>query len=268
MRPGSVGTMAGAWPGPAAFPAEAYRLLADVPHVEVLGLVEEVRVEVRVHPELPCEAEDRVHVGAGIGVVVRAAADEVGTLAESLGQERLRSRRLEDALLGEGAELELEGRGVLFSQRAQRLEPLEPHDGIDLHVAPHGGGAAAHREIEDGAGAGPDIVHREAALCRAGNPDGLGEAALARTALEAASPRRQERLVQVDMGIHEARGDQSAPHVDDARRPRVPRRAPRPPRGPDEKTPIAAAEVRAGAGGGGAGGGGGGRGLAPTTPRA
>jgi hypothetical protein len=76
-------------------------------------LVREVGVEVHVAGEFAGEGEDAVDVRGAVGVVVGAAADEVGAGPECLTQERLGPRRLQDPLLSEGAELEVEAVGVL-----------------------------------------------------------------------------------------------------------------------------------------------------------
>ena len=131
-----------------ALPAVAHRLLGDVPHVEVLGLVGEVHVEVGNDAELRREPEHDVDLGARVAVVVRAAADEVGALAQRAREQGLRAGHLQDALLGEGAELQIDRRAVLVPKRHERLERLELDDGIDLDVAAHRRRAVAHRHVQ------------------------------------------------------------------------------------------------------------------------
>jgi len=52
-----------------------------------------------------------------VGVVVGDAADQIRSHAEGFAQERLGAGHLEDPLLGEGAELQVDGGGVLAPQR-------------------------------------------------------------------------------------------------------------------------------------------------------
>ncbi len=91
-------------------PAVAHRLLRDVAHVQMRRLVEEIDVEVGVHAELRGQPEDDVDLGVGVGVVVGAPAHQIGALLQRLRQQRLGPRRLQDALLGEGAELQIQRR--------------------------------------------------------------------------------------------------------------------------------------------------------------
>ena len=190
-------------------PAGALRPLDDLADVQVLGLVEEVHVKVGVHVEGFGQPEDDRDVLGRVGVVVGAAADEVAAHLQSLAQEPLGAGRLEDAFLGEGAELQLEGRPVLGPQRQHRLHAHESDDGIDLDVGPHGGRPGCHRQIEHAARALADVVHREAPLGLADQPDGLeGRGCRLGDALG------QQGLVEVDVGFHQPGRDDPSPGVD------------------------------------------------------
>jgi len=178
----------------ASLPAEAHGLLGHVENVEAVGLVEEVDVEVHVHVELPREPEDDVDVGMGIGVVVGTASDEVRARLESASEERFRARGLENPLLGEGTELEVDGGRILALERTQSLQPLELHDGIDFHVAPHGGGPGLGGGVQHATGPRPDVVHGEVALGRRRDANGLVDRALDR-----GRALRDERLVEMDV---------------------------------------------------------------------
>src|SRR5207247_3421560 len=69
----------------------------------------------------------------------------------------------------------------------------------------HGRRPAGDRPVQDGAGAGADVVDGEAALREAGDADGLGQGPLpARRAVE------EVGLVEVDVGVDEARDDKAA----------------------------------------------------------
>jgi hypothetical protein len=70
----------------APLPAGSQRLADDLARVQMLRLVAEVDVEVRVDAELRREREDDLDVPARVGVVVRSAAHEVGAHAECLAQ--------------------------------------------------------------------------------------------------------------------------------------------------------------------------------------
>ena len=182
----------------APLPAPAHGLLGDVEHVHVLGLVEEVDVEVHVDVELPREAKHDVDLGVGVRVVVGAAADQIGAVREGLLEQRLGSGRLEYAFLREGAELEVDGPRVLPLELGESLQALQSHDGIDLHVAAHGGGAGAHGLVQRAPRARADVVHGE-------TPLGLGSYAecLRHRALDAGRPLREERLVEMDVRVHQ-----------------------------------------------------------------
>ena len=144
----------------------------------------------------------------GVRVVVGAAADQVGAASQGLGEQRLRPGRPEDALLGEGAELEVDG-GSVLALEGERLEALEPDDGIDLDVASHGRGAGAHGRVEHPPRAGADVFHREASLGLGGHPQRLGH-----RAFEAGRALREQRLVEVDVGVDQPRREHATAAVD------------------------------------------------------
>src|SRR5262249_61265570 len=108
-----------------SLPAGLDGLANDLADVQMLRLVTEIDVKIYVHPKLGGEREDDRDVPARVGVVVRAAADELGAHAERPPQQRLGSRRLQDSLLSEGAELQIDGRGVLTLEREHRLHAHE-----------------------------------------------------------------------------------------------------------------------------------------------
>jgi hypothetical protein len=177
--------------------------------VEVVGLVEEVHVEVHVHAEGLGQAEHDVDVLDGVGVVVGAAPDQIGPHLQRSPQQALRRRRLDDALLGEGAELEVDRRRVLGLERQQGLHAGEAHDRVDLHVRPHRGGAGGHRQVQGLAGPGLDVVGGERALGLADQSDGLLD-----RRRRGRDPRRQQRLVQVDVGFDQAGREQTPAGLD------------------------------------------------------
>jgi hypothetical protein len=107
---------------------------------------------------------------------------------------------LKDALLGEGAELQVDRGGVLAPERQDRFEAHEADDRVHLHVAPHRGGTLAHRHVEHAPGPVHDVLSGEAAFCFAGDPDRLGHRALA-----ARGPSAQQGLVEMNVRIHQAR---------------------------------------------------------------
>ena len=129
----------------APLPADSLGLANDLAHVQVLGLVAEVDVEVRVDSELAREREHDLDVPPRVGVVVGAAADEVGAHLEGATEQRLGARRLEDPLLGERAELQVDGRRVLALEREHHVHAHELDDRIDLDVRAHRGRARRRR---------------------------------------------------------------------------------------------------------------------------
>ena len=137
----------------------------------------------------------------------------VGALGQGAGEERLRARRLEDAFLGERAELEVERRLVLALEGQDGLERLEADDGVDLDVAAHGGRAVRDGHVEHAARARPDVLDGEAALGVARHADRLVQRAL--HALHAIA---EERLVEVDVRLDEPGSHGPAVALDDASR--------------------------------------------------
>ena len=80
-------------------------MLDDLADVQVLRLVEKVDVEVGVDVEGLRQREDDVDVLLRVGVVVGDAADEVGAPGQRAPEQARGPRRLQDTLLGEGADL-------------------------------------------------------------------------------------------------------------------------------------------------------------------
>ena len=180
--------------------------------MEVLRLVKEVGVEVGVHAKFNREIEHDVDVPVRVGVVVRHAAHQIGAGPQRLTQEGLGTGGLQNPLLGKGAELQVDRRGVLALQRGEGLEAHQPNDRIDLRVAPHRGGALAHRHIQHAASPRLDVLAGEPALGLAGHAEGLGQ-----RAFPARCPLAQQRLVEMDVGIHQPRRHRAALAADLAR---------------------------------------------------
>ena len=104
---------------------------------------------------------------------------------------------------------EIDRRAILLSKRHERLEGLELDDGIDLDVAAHRRRAVAHRHVEHRPRPRANVLHGEAALGVAGDADRLLERPEhARRALG------QERLVEMDMRIHQPRRHRPPAAVD------------------------------------------------------
>ena len=120
---------------------------------------------------------------------------------------------MDDALLGEGADLQIDGRRILLAQRQHRLHAHEADDGIDLHVGAQSRGARRHRHLQRSTGAGADVVDGEAALGLARQADGLFQ----RTGRRA-HPAGEQGLVEVDVRLDQAGRDHPAGDLDDLSR--------------------------------------------------
>ena len=180
-------------------PAGAHRVLDDLPDVQVLGLVEEVHVEVGVDVEGARQREHDFDVLLRVGVVVGAAAHEVGA-----GARVEESPSPAPGGMPSWAKAQI-CRSIAGAYSAQRSTgPIQPEDGIDLDVRAHGRRPRRDRHVEHLPGAGADVVHGEAALGLAGQSDRFFQ-----RARRGADPVGEQRLVEVDVGLDEPGRDEA-----------------------------------------------------------
>ena len=165
-------------------------------------------MEIHRHPVPFRQIEDLRHMRHRIAVGIGAAAQQIGALAQRGMQQIQRLRLLRQPLLREGAKFEVDHIGIIGAQPRQRVKGPQPGAGIHLDKAAHHQRAMAHGAFQQGGGAGIDIFLGEGGLGGGGQPHGLGQRALADRAAV-----KDQRLVQMDVAVHEARAGQIAAAV-------------------------------------------------------
>ena len=163
------------------------------------------RIEVEIEVEIDIDAkglrqiEDQPHVFLRLGVGVGATADQIGAALQRRLQQAIGFHLLRQALLGEGADFEVDGEGVVALQLQDGVEGAQAGARIDLDEGAHLVGAMENRLLQHASGPGVDVVRGEPGLGFRGFPHRLGERALADgAAFENAG------LVEVNVGIDEA----------------------------------------------------------------
>ncbi len=189
--------------GNTAAPAGGVGDAADFVGVETGGVEREVEVEVDVEVEPAGEVEDAGDLGVGVAVDIGGAADEVAAGFEGGGEHVLAAGIVEEAFLGEGAEFEVDGPGVVALEALQGADAGQADAGVDLDMGADAGGALQDGALEGAAGAGVDVVLGEVALGGGDGGDGVGQRALAWAAIEDGG------FVEVDVGLDEAGADEA-----------------------------------------------------------
>ena len=99
--------------------------------------------------------------------------------------------------------------GIIALQRLDRLEAAQADARIDLDMGAHARGAVNDRALEHPGAARIDVLDGEIALHRGDGADRLADAAVVM-----AAAAEQAGLVEMDMGVDEARQHQPAGGVD------------------------------------------------------
>lgn len=159
--------------GNTAAPAGGVGDAADFVGVETGGVEREVEVEVDVEVEPAGEVEDAGDLGVGVAVDIGGAADEVAAGFEGGGEHVLAAGIVEEAFLGEGAEFEVDGPGVVALEALQGADAGQADAGVDLDMGADAGGALQDGALEGAAGAGVDVVLGEVALGGGDGGDGV-----------------------------------------------------------------------------------------------
>ena len=188
------------------------------PQARVAGVVDEHR-----HPSVAGRGE-RAHpayvltrVGVG-GLDPGDAADDVGAQVDGLADQVLGTGIAEQPVLREGHDLQVHHAAELVAQRQQRDDALEPSPGVHVGEGEHVPDPVAHglQDRRTGVRLDPGAVvlplHRRRELDRA--QGGAQVTGGVRRQRRVAGPVQRVHLVQVQMGVHEALGDQSPGGVD------------------------------------------------------
>jgi hypothetical protein len=145
------------------------------------------------------------------GLVEGYPADLVGTVLHDLAQKSLAAGIADDALLGKGDDVQFDQIGVLRPDVQQCLERGQAAAGVDVNMGAHSGNAVGNRRPNDVAGARDDVFARVTFLARTGDLDRLIEGA--------ADIHRdtvcEHHLVEMDMGLDEARHAEATLRIDD-----------------------------------------------------
>ena len=116
--------------------------------------------------------------------------------------------RVGPALLGEDAQFQVDGPGVVDRQLPQGFEAAQADVGVDLHMRAHVGDAVENALLQRFFGPGVHVLHREPGLDRGHALHVVTGAARGRGA-----SFDDARLVEVDVGLDEAGGDEAAVEI-------------------------------------------------------
>ena len=179
---------------------------AHVEDVELVVVRAEIEVHVDVDVELARHLEHPVDLPRRVGIGVGGGADDPAAPLQPLHHELVGSRVVEEPLLGEDADLEVDGPPVLVDEGHDPLEAAEPDDRVHLEVGAHVGGPVAEALLQ-----GPDRAL--AAVLGGELPLGLRD--LLDRLLEVPARRlaalEDAGLVEVDVGLDEAGPDEAPP---------------------------------------------------------
>ena len=166
-------------------------------------------MHVDVDVERARQVEDTVDLSARIAVGVRHRADHLRALLEAFGEQYVGARIVDEAFLGKHADLDVDRPRVIPRERADRIKSRQPDAGIDLDMGAHQHGAVLQAFLQGLLGACVNVGLGEGALCRGGLLNGFRDGALlGATAFDDAG------LVEMDVGLDEARRDEIAAEVD------------------------------------------------------
>ena len=145
----------------------------------------------------------------GLRVGIGRGADHRSAAPERLDHQLVGAGIVEQALLREDADLEVDRPLVLLDQRPHAFQPAQADAGIDLELRAHVRRAVEDRPLQRDLGAGVDVLGREQLLL----PGHLADRLLQVAALGLAASQ-DARLVEVDVGLDEARRHQATAEVE------------------------------------------------------
>ena len=183
--------------------------IADQADVHLVGARADVEVDVDVAVVLAPELEDAPDLPGPIRVVRGRSADHRGAALQRRHHVAVGLGGVGPALLGEDAQLQVDGPGVVGRELAQGLEAAQPDVGVDLHVRAHVGDAVENAPLQRLGGPCVHVLHREPGLDR-----GYALHVVAGTARGRGAALDDARLVEVDVGLDETGGDQAAVEIE------------------------------------------------------
>ena len=191
--------------GDAALIVAALGLAADLVEMPPGGIEVEIEMQVDIDVEGLREIEQFFQMRRGIGVHIGTAADRLAAVAQGGDQQLLGAGIVGQAFLRKHAERQIDRPGVIALQRLDRLEAAQADARIDLDMGAHPRGAGHDRALQHPGAALIDILDGEIALHGGDRLDGLADAAMV-----VAAAAEQAGLVEVDVGVDEARQHQPA----------------------------------------------------------
>ena len=191
--------------GDAAAPFVFLGEIADQQRVEMLGRRAAVDMHVDVGIELARQLEDAMDLGGAVAVVAGRRSDDPRAVLQRLDHQLVGAGIVGQAFLRHDAELDVDRPLVLVDQRLDALEAAHPDLGIDFAMGAHAGGAVADALLDGGRRPlehildGHRVLDRRHALHRE-----------VRHALGVVFAAAEDAgLVEMDVGVDEARTDQS-----------------------------------------------------------
>src|ERR671930_1382898 len=110
----------------AAAPAMSVGLAAHLIEVHPRWVEVEIQMKIDVEIETAGNVEDARDLPVRVGVGIRATADHVGPLLAGLDQQFLGAGIVGEALLGKGADLQINRPRVIALELAHGMKTLEP----------------------------------------------------------------------------------------------------------------------------------------------
>ena len=168
----------------------------------------EIQMQVQVAVVAHRQFEQAADLPVRVAVHVGAAAQHAGTAFQSLTQQGFSPWIVQQAFLGEHADLQADRPGIIRLQPAYGIEPGQADLRVQFHVGAHVRGALQYRLIQHQGCAPVHIVFGELCLRGPGLRYGFGQRAFVQPAA-----LHDAGLVQMDVGFNQARQHEPAAQV-------------------------------------------------------
>jgi hypothetical protein len=145
-------------------PAAAMVLLGEIAHqwhIELVGAVADIEMEVDVGVVLARQLKDPVDLAVTIGIVARRTADRFGAAFQTLDQQFVGARIIGQPVLREDADLDVDRPAVIVDQRLHTVKAAHADRRVDLDLGAHAGGAVDDAVVEGQCGALADVLDAE-----------------------------------------------------------------------------------------------------------
>ena len=209
------GQGAGMAGGDPAFPTPLDGLVRHHFQGAVEGVVGLIHMHVDIRIVLFRNVKAQLHMGQAIRrgfFIGRHTAHDGAAVFHGLVHQLIAAGVLDNALLGEGDDLDVHHILKLFLQLGNAAQGLESADGVHIHMGAHEQGAVFQGLVHHVAGALQHVLVGIGLFLVPNDLNGFLQGA----GFIFAHHVEDVHLIQMDVGIDEGRGHQCAPRVDDA----------------------------------------------------